>query len=395
MERAELEQIAAETGLAEKHGGYVFLCDPQWTLAQRAAFDALSQSAVRNSKSEVSTGWLCLATGGTGGALKFARHDERTLGAAVTGFCRHFGLQPVNAVGVLPLHHVSGFMALLRCRATGGSYLPWDWRKLEAGHRPPIRGGSWTLSLVPTQLQRLLRSRAATAWLRRFELVLIGGGPVWPDLAAAAARAKLRIVLSYGMTETAAMITAQTPEEFLAGDRSSGRVLPHGRVRLGRGGVIRVGGRSLFRGYVGSTARPREHATGDLGAFDPAGRLRVLGRHDDVIITGGKKVQPALVEAALRATGRFSDVAVVGLPHPEWGEEVVACHPPGRKISLAGLRLEALTAYQRPKRLLTLPAWPRNAQGKLNRPAVRALALTLTHPRGERGRQRHAFPEAG
>lgn len=386
MERADLERTVFATGLAEKHGGHVFLCDPRWTPAQRAEFTRLIQSKIGNRKPITKQGWLCLATGGTGGALKFARHDERTLGAAVAGFCRHFGLKQVNAVGVLPLHHVSGFMALLRCRATGGSYVPWDWRKLEAGQRPALGRGAWTLSLVPTQLQRLLRSRAAIAWLRRFELVLIGGGPVWPDLADAAARAKLRIVLSYGMTETAAMIAAQTPDEFLAGDRSSGRVLPHGRVRLGRGGVIRVAGRSLFRGYLGSKTRPREHATGDLGAFDAAGRLRVLGRHDDVIITGGKKVQPVLVEAVLRATGRFSDVAVVGLPHPEWGEEVVACHPRGRKISLAGLRLEALPAYRRPKRLIALPSWPRNAQGKLNRPVLRALALALADPRGERGR---------
>jgi O-succinylbenzoic acid--CoA ligase len=304
----------------------------------------------------------------------------------VKGFSRHFGLKQVNAVGVLPLHHVSGLMAMLRCCMTGGTYMPWDWRKLESGSRPALNGGPWTISMVPTQLQRLLRSRASTAWLRRFEFLLVGGGPVWPELAGAAARARLRVVLSYGMTETAAMITAQGPEEFLAGDRSSGRVLPHVHVRLGRGGVVRVRGNSLFRGYLGASACRGEYATGDLGAFDASGRLHVLGRRDAVIITGGKKVQPALVEAALRATGRFADVAVLGLPHPEWGEEVVACHPAGQKISLDGLRLEILNAYQRPKRLIALPVWPRNAQGKLNRVALRALASTLPHPDSKRGR---------
>jgi O-succinylbenzoic acid--CoA ligase len=386
MERAELERIILATGVAEKHGRLVFLCDSDWTHAQRAEYVRLVQSKVWNRKSKIAQGWLCIPTGGTGGILKFARHDEHTLDAAVKGFSRHFALKHVNAVGVLPLHHVSGLMAMLRCCMTGGTYMPWDWKKLESGSRPALNGGPWTLSLVPTQLQRLLRSRASTAWLRRFEFLFVGGGPVWPELATTAARARLRVVLSYGMTETAAMITSQRPEDFLAGDRSSGRVLPHARVRLGRGGVVRVRGDSLFRGYLGAAACRGEYATGDLGAFDASARLHVLGRRDAVIITGGKKVQPALVEAALRETGRFADVAVLGLPHPEWGEEVVACHPAGQKIPLDRLRLEALAAYQRPKRLIALPVWPRNAQGKLNRVALRALASTLPHPGSKRER---------
>jgi len=384
VERAELESIALATGAAEKCGGFVFLCDPQWPPAQRAEFTRLTQSKIGSRKSKIKRGWLCLATGGTGGTLKFARHDERTLTAAVGGFCRHFGLQRVNAVGVLPLHHVSGFMALLRCRETGGNHVAWDWRRLEAGQRPAIRGGSWTISLVPTQLQRLLRSRAATAWLRKFALVLVGGGPVWPDLADAAARAKLRIVLSYGLTETAAMVAAQRPEQFLAGDRSNGRVLPHATVNIGRGGVVRVGGRSLFRGYFGERTQRRRFATGDLGALDAEGRLEVLGRRDAIIITGGKKVHPALVEAALRATGKFAEVVVLGRPHPEWGEEVVACYPAGKQAVTAGLLLESLAAYQRPKRFIAVRDWPRNAQGKVNRAQLRAAVSGLADPGGER-----------
>jgi O-succinylbenzoic acid--CoA ligase len=384
MERAELERTVLGTGVAEKHGGFVFLCDPQWTPVQRAAFDTLVQSAIRNPKSAISKGWLCIPTGGTGGVLKFARHDEHTLTAAAEGFCRHFGLARVNAVGVLPPHHVSGLMALLRCRHTGGTHLAWDWRALAAGQRPATGRGPWTISLVPTQLQRLLRSRAATAWLRRFVLVLVGGGPVWPELADAAARAKLRIVLSYGLTETAAMVAAQRPEEFLAGDRSSGRVLPQAKVTIGRGGVVRVGGRSLFRGYFGGRAPRREFATGDLGVLDTQGRLQVLGRHDAIIITGGKKVHPGPVEAALRATGKFADVAVIGRPHAEWGEEVVACYPAGKRPGLAGLRLDGLAAYQRPKRFIAVRTWPRNAQGKVNRAQLRAAVSALADPGGQR-----------
>lgn len=386
MERAELEQIVLGTGVAARRGGYLFLCDPQWTPAQLQSFDRLAQLAVRSSQSAIHRGWLGIPTGGTGGILKFARHDEHTLGAAVDGFCQHFGLPRVNAVGVLPLHHVSGLMSLVRCRATGGRYVDWNWKTLESGRRPALRGGPWVISLVPTQLQRLLQSKAATAWLRRFEVILLGGGPVWPELADAAARARLPMALTYGMTETAAMITALRPAEFLAGERNCGRVLPHASVRIGRGGVLRVGGRSLFRGYYQDRPVRAQFATEDVGHLDAHSGLTVLGRRDTIIITGGKKVLPAVVESALRATRQFTDVAVVGCPHPLWGEEVVACFPAGEKITMVPLRLEGLPAYQRPKRYLALPVWPVNAQGKVNRRALRAAVSAFGDPSGQRRR---------
>ncbi|MBK8858754.1 MAG: AMP-binding protein [Opitutaceae bacterium] len=376
MERAELKALVRATGVAVEKGGWMMLCDPAWRPEQRQRVRAL-MGRLHRTQPKPRRGWLCLPTGGTGGVVKFARHDEWTLGAAVEGFCAHFNLRRVNAVGVLPPHHVSGLMARVRCAATGGAYLDWNWKDLEAGRRPAIKGGPWVISLVPTQLQRLLRSRAAVAWLRRFEVVFLGGGPVWAELATQAARARLRISLSYGLTETAAMVAALRPREFAAGERSCGRVLPHARLRTGRGGVVRISGRSLFRGYAGDRRGATEFATGDLGSIDADGRLDILGRRDAVIITGGKKVHPATVEAALRATGIFPDVAVIGLPDAEWGEVVVACYPAGRggKLKLPALR--GLPAYQRPKRLIAIRPWPRNAQGKLDRARLKAAVGNL------------------
>ncbi len=373
MERAELRSLVLSTGCAEERSDWVFLMDPAWPPAVRDRARRLL-ATLAASRPRVRQGWLGLPTGGTGGVVKFARHDEQTLAAAVEGFCAHFGLSRVNAVSVLPAHHVSGLMARVRCAATGGTYLDWSWKALEGGRRPALRGGPWVISLVPTQLQRLLRSRAAVRWLRRFAIVFLGGGPVWPELAESAARAGLKISLSYGMTETAAMIAALRPREFLAGDRSSGRALPHARVRLGRGGVVRLEGKSLFRGYAGGAARRGDFVTGDLGMVDARGRLQIIGRRDAVIITGGKKVHPAIVEAALRATGRFADVAVIGLPDAEWGEVVVACHPVGSRAPVHVPDMPDLAAYQRPKRLIPISPWPRNAQGKVDRARLKAAA---------------------
>ncbi len=375
MERAKLRNLALSTGCAEEHGGFVFLRDPKWSAEQRACVESLI-SKIKKRKPSNRRGWLCLPTGGTSGAIKFARHDEHTLTAAVRGFGEHFGLRRVNAIGVLPAHHVSGFMARVRCMATGGTYVDWDWKRLEAGARPARsrRRGPWVISLVPTQLQRLLKSEPAIAWLRGFRIVFLGGGPMWPQLTDAAARAKVRVSLSYGMTETAAMITALRPEEFLAGDRSSGAALPHAWVTITRSGVVQIAGESVFYGYFPATSRTRYFTTEDFGRLDERGHLTVLGRRDAVIITGGKKVRPAEVEAALHASGEFADVAVVGVPDAEWGEAVVACYPAGGRTPDLVKACAALVGPVRPKRFVAVSEWPRNAQGKINRVALIAAA---------------------
>jgi O-succinylbenzoic acid--CoA ligase len=154
--------------------------------------------------------------------------------------------------------------------------------------------------------------------------------------------------------------------------------MPHARIDIADGGIVRIAGESVFRGYFPEMLAGRSWTTGDIGVFDPSGSLVILGRSDDVIITGGKKVSPAEVEAALRASGEFDDVAVIGLPDPEWGQVVVACHPAGPRAPDRE-RIEAalgdLAPFKRPKRYAGISPWPRNAQGKINRAELARLAL--------------------
>src|SRR5882724_10956142 len=173
MERAELIALLRQTGCAEECGGFYFLCEPNWGTTERAQVAALQQAAgVQSREREIEAGWLCVPTGGTSGGVRFARHDERTLSAAVRGFCAFFALERVNAVDVLPAYHVSGFMPRMRCAETGGRHVACEWRRVEAGERPSLGGreGAWVISLVPTQLQRLLASPGATEWLRGFRI---------------------------------------------------------------------------------------------------------------------------------------------------------------------------------------------------------------------------------
>ena len=369
MERAELKKLVLATGCAEERGEFIFLRDPA-----RAA--ALEQSEIENQKSKIDLGWLGVATGGTSGGVRYARHDEHTLTTAVGGFCAHFDIERVNAIDVLPPYHVSGLMARVRCAATGGEHVAWDWKKLEVGSRPlrKLRKASWVISLVPTQLQRLLGRAEMVAWLRDFRAIFVGGGPMWPELAAAAARAELPLSPSYGTTETAAMVAALRPEEFLSGARSCGATLPHVRMTLDAEGVVTVSGESVFRGYWPDDKTSREFVTEDIGSSDERGHWHILGRRDAVIITGGKKVMPAEVEAVLLASGEFSEVAVIGVSDAEWGEVVVAFYPAGGRTPDFVRAAEALPGFQRPKRFVAVADWPRNAQGKLNRAALRAEA---------------------
>jgi O-succinylbenzoic acid--CoA ligase len=389
MERGELTALIEATLGPERcvrRGDRLFLIDPAWGVSERDQASALMEMTevervVPNAlAARADTGWLMIPSGGTSGKLKFARHDETTIARAVAGYCAHFDVTQVSSMGVLPLHHVSGFIAWMRTVLTGGRYLDWEWKRLERGEYPSRPEGTafWTLSLVPTQLQRLLALATAAAWLRTFDAVFIGGGPSWPALLDAAAAERLPLSLGYGMTETAAMATALRPAEFLAGERSSGAALPHLRLDLTSEGTVRIQGESLYRGYFPAWDDSRAIVTEDLASFDFAGRIRLLGRRDAVIITGGKKVDPVEVEVVLRMAGLFSDVAVIGVPDPEWGQRVTAFFPatePAPEPFALERALSDLAAYKRPRRYIAVVDWPRNAQGKL----VRTRLLELAH----------------
>lgn len=370
--------------------GEVFLGDPGWGERERARL-AAQKSARLVAPKPVSGegGWLMIPTGGSTGGLKFARHDAATIAAAVQGFRSHFNLNRVNAVGVLPLWHVSGLMGWMRCALSGGEYRPLDWRQVEAGGHPalPAKKDGWSISLVPTQLERLLRSDRTVEWLRCFRLVFVGGGPSQTDLLARAGEAKLPVVLSYGMTETAAMVAAQREGDFLRGDRACGTAMPHARLSVRADGIVRVQGPSVFHGYYPEWREGEFFATADEGALDAQGRLTILKRRDWVIISGGEKIDPEEIEAVLRATGEFADAAVVGVPDAEWGQKVIVVYPAVQEPDMGKVERalsNGLPTYKRPKLLVPLAEWPRTAAGKLNRTELARLAAAAIRTGGSR-----------
>ncbi|MFQ3615123.1 MAG: AMP-binding protein [Cyanobacteriota bacterium] len=346
---------------------------------------------------------LLIPTGGSSGQLRFAHHTEETLLASVQGFREFFQPDladaPVNCCCVLPLYHVSGLMQALRSAVSGGQLALGSFKALEKGDYPAIAPEGFFLSLVPTQLQRLLDSPAGADWLRRFHTILLGGAPAWDDLLIQARQQGLRLAPTYGMTETASQIATLRPAEFLAGETGCGGVLPHAQVEIvdeagkllptGEVGRIQIRAASLARGYWGEPAFGDQWAADDLGWLDAAGRLHIAGRSSDKIITGGENVFPVEVEAVIRATGLVRDVAVVGVGDRHWGEVVTALYVPATP-QVSPSRLEAslrgkLSRFKQPKRWVAADSIPRSAQGKLNRRQLAEFLQAAQSAIGDRG----------
>lgn len=382
----EAEKFRQAFANAVAGSGDVFLCNPAWGKVEKAQVDSLLRAASPSQSGH--RGWLMIPTGGTSGQVRFARHDGETIAAAIKGFSEHFEVAQINSVGVLPLYHVSGLLAWLRSVQTGGGYEHFEWKALETGGLPllPVKNDGWFISLVPTQLDRLMRRPLAVEWLKKFRAVLIGGAPAWPELLDRAATAHVPLALSYGLTETAAMVTALRPEEFFAGARSSGSALAHAQISVTSEGAVCVAGTSLFRGYYPGGRTEGAFETADAGWVDAIGCLTVTGRRDAVVISGGEKVQPSEVEAVLRDTGEFSDVVVLGVPDADWGQMVVAAYPAAHRPRLkrvADAMTRKLAPHKRPKFFVPLENWPTNAQGKINRAQVTSLVVEAVHSGGK------------
>ena len=340
---------------------------------------------------------ILIPTGGSSGRLRFAVHTWDTLMASVTGFRQYFRRDRIDSYCVLPLYHVSGLMQFLRSFTSGGRLALQSFKALETGNPLPLDPAQSFISLVPTQLQRLLTQTTQRSWLAQFSTVLLGGAPPWPSLLEQAHQAGIRLAPTYGMTETASQVATLLPKDFLNGRHNTcGPALPHARITIrdaagkplgpDRIGSIGIRAKSLALGYWPPTepaestflGSPPELQTDDLGFWDAAGYLHVIGRGSDKIVTGGENVFPTEVEAALRATQLVADVCVVGIPSVEWGQAVAAIYVPAQTnldaIALKQALQDRLSRFKHPKHWIAVERLPRNTQGKVLRSQVLQLA---------------------
>lgn len=332
---------------------------------------------------------ILIPTGGSTGGVKFAVHRWETLTAAWDGLSAFLGPGPIHSCCVLPLYHVSGLMQLVRSFASGGRISFPEFSDLQTGAFPDFPHGTTCLSLVPTQLRRLMAQTRLADPLRACRAVLVGGAAMPLAVAEQAREWRLPLLVGYGMTESAAMATALAPDEFLAGNSSVGRPLHHVRLDiLGEGDVpgpvgcagrIRLRGRSLCKGYHGGAEIHGGEGwiTDDEGYFDSVGRLHLLGRRDRLINSGGEKIDPREIEATLLDTGGVEEALVVGIKSEEWGEKLVAFYVSSR-VRNDEERWEKeiradLAGYKVPKIIMQVPSLPLDARGKVDFARVRNL----------------------
>jgi o-succinylbenzoate---CoA ligase len=313
---------------------------------------------------------LGVATTGSTGTPKIVLHTARSLRASIEATAEVTGGHGQWLL-CLGINHIAGIQVVLRSAVAGiepvtssigGPTFADDFAQA-AGR---LNASRRYVSMVPTQLQRLIASPRSLDALRGFDAILLGGAAADPGLLARARTDGVRVVTTYGMSETA------------GGCVYDGVPLPG--VEIGTtDGVVTLTGDVVAAGYR-DRVEPypfagRTFTTSDLGEVTD-GRLRIIGRADDMINTGGKKVSPLRVEQALRTLESIDDAIVVGVPDAEWGSRTVAL------ISGAGSAPEAvrdalrskLAAHELPTRVIRVTTLPYKGIGKPDRAEALRMA---------------------
>lgn len=288
----------------------------------------------------------------------------------------------------LPLHHVGGLAVLLRAAICGSAVVVQRGFDPAAVARALREDAVTQLSLVPTALRRLLAADAGPGALR---VLLLGGARADRELVIAARARGWPVAPTYGLTEACSQVATARPQEEVPRDGFVGMPLTGTRVRVvrrdggpaepGESGRIEIRGPTIApgvldeQGSLGALATRGWLATSDLGFLDASGALTVIGRVDDVIVTGGENVAPEEVEGALLAHPGVADAGVAAVRDDEWGHVVCAwiVPRPGEAPTLEEVRRACaarLARHKLPRRLVLVATLPRTASGKLRRCAL-------------------------
>ena len=332
---------------AWQQGQVVLIAPPQAASAQPAHDQPQPSPGALQALAATWGPAVVVGSGGSMGGRRWCLQPLRHLqasAAATAAWLVAQGLDPARCLHLnpLPLHHVSGLLPLVRARSWGAGHrilAPALMRQpnalAEAVSLPP--GQPALISLVPTQLARLMADPDARAWLRQLAVVWVGGAALPEALALAARQEDIRLSPCYGATETAAMVCALAPERFLAGDSGCGPPLGDVDLRIEPlTGTVELATDRLSPGWIDARGAlqplPRTAdgwwCSGDAGVLTPQG-LEILGRRDGAILSGGETVFPEQLEARLRALAQregwpLQEVLLLGVSEPEWGQRLTA-----------------------------------------------------------------------
>jgi len=335
-------------------------------------------------------------TSGTTGRSKGAMITHRNIDSNAVTLHSYWGFQPGDVLlHALPIFHVHGLFVALHTALLNASRMLWL-PKFDLDEVLRLLPRATVIMGVPTFYTRLLATDAfGKAQCSRLRLVISGSAPLLAETHEQfTKRTGHRILERYGMTE-AGMITSNP---WMGGERVPGTVgyaLPEISVRIageggkpvapGEIGVLEVKGPNVFKGYWRNPEKTREEfradgyfVSGDLAIMSEDGRVTIVGRAKDLIITGGFNVYPKEIEEELNALPGVDESAVVGVPHPDFGEGIVAVLAPlpGKELpsesEVLGLLGKRLAKFKLPKRVFSAKELPRNAMGKVQKAALTA-----------------------
>jgi malonyl-CoA/methylmalonyl-CoA synthetase len=357
----------------------IFVTDARAFAAEAAAAEPLNEAEPR----EAGDLAALIYTSGTTGRSKGAMLSHGALAANAEALVAAWGYGRADLLlHALPIFHVHGLFIATHCALMTGAPMLWLDRFEESAALAALPRASVMMG-VPTFYTRLLAdprfTRAAAAHMRLF---ISGSAPLLPQtFEAFEQRTGMRILERYGMSEAVIITTNPLQGERVAG--SVGFPLPGVALRIEGGaqvGGIEIKGPSVFSGYWRNPEKTREEftpdgyfKTGDVGRLDGDGRVWISGRAKDLIISGGYNVYPKEVELVLDAQPGVIESAVIGAPHGDFGETVIAViEGEGDEAALIAATRAELAAFKAPKRVIFVDALPRNAMGKVQKNVLRA-----------------------
>jgi O-succinylbenzoic acid--CoA ligase len=372
-------RAASAAAAAREAGGVVPVSIP----------DEPPAGAAPASDGDLSAPLAVLYTSGTTGAPKGAVLAHRAFLASARASAQQLGAGPGDRwLACLPLFHVGGLSILLRGALHGCCVVVHSRFDADAVSAALDSDAITHVSLVPTLLARLLEVRGTEPAPSTLRCALLGGGPAPPALLERAASLGWPLAPTYGLTEAASQVATLPPGRGGHPVRDGLEPLPGTELRIlaeggddpapGQPGEILVRSASLMSGYLNRAEETRLALregwlhTGDVGRLDARGRLFVLDRRRDLIVSGGENVYPAEVESALLEHPDVLEAGVAGVPDPDYGRRPAAwlVLRPGRAPeadALARFCRARLAGYKIPVRFEPVESLPRNAAGKLLR----------------------------
>jgi malonyl-CoA/methylmalonyl-CoA synthetase len=385
----KLSKIAFKAGVKN-----VFTLDDDrsGTLLERAAFHADEHTTAQRAAGDLAA---ILYTSGTTGRSKGAMLTHGNLLSNAQVLKTYWGWQQGDVLlHALPIFHVHGLFVALHGALLNGSRMIWFARfdpRAVAARLPEAT----VFMGVPTLYVRLLAEPSFTReCCRNMRLFVSGSAPLLIEtFEAFRERSGHTILERYGMSETLMLTSNPYRPESARRGGTVGLPLPGVGVRVhddkgrplpaGETGGIEVKGPNVFKGYWRMPEKTADEftpdlwfKTGDLGRFDADGYLTIVGRSKDLIISGGYNVYPAEVEGYLNELPGVAESAVFGVPHPDFGEAVVAVlvprpgAAPDPAATIAALK-SRIAHFKVPKQVFVVPELPRNAMGKVQKNLLR------------------------